>query len=226
MKRCFSQEALKVIACVTMLTDHVGAVFLPWTWPRIIGRLSFPIFCFLLAEGVFRTRHPGKYALRLAIMALVAELPFDYCFFGGIRLGHQNVMVTLLLGFCALQAGKNLENFFLKLLVALPFLFLAEYLKSDYGVEGVLLVLIFGLTRDLPWSGLCRAILILLVFYDPGGWGTFSLLGIPVNRQSLCVLAMVPITLYSGEKNSYNKWLQWGFYLFYPAHMAFLALLR
>lgn len=225
MNRSLSQEKLKLIACVTMLVDHVGVVLVPHLWLRMIGRLSFPIFCFLLAEGVFHTRHPGKYALRLAGVALLTEIPFDLCFFGGIYWLHQNVLFTMLLGFCALQAGKKLDSFLLKLLVTLPFMFLAERLQTDYGMEGVLLIAIFGLTREFPRRELCQALLMLLLFYNPGGWGTISVLGIPVNAQALCVLAMIPIALYSGEKHSYSKWLQWGFYLFYPAHLTLLTLL-
>ena len=61
MKKKLSQEMLKLIACVTMLLDHIGATILPSTGLRMIGRASFPIFCFLLAEGIAYTRNPKKY---------------------------------------------------------------------------------------------------------------------------------------------------------------------
>ena len=67
-KKIFSQEGLKILACVTMLLDHIGAVFMPtmatyslYYALRIIGRLAFPIYCFLLAEGVAHTKNPVKY---------------------------------------------------------------------------------------------------------------------------------------------------------------------
>ena len=110
MKRGLSQETLKLIACLTMLLDHIGAVFMPGSVLRDIGRLSFPIFCFLLSEGVFHTRDPRKYALRLTLGMFLAELPFDFAFYGGIHWGHQNVMLTRLLGFLALWAGKGLQR--------------------------------------------------------------------------------------------------------------------
>lgn len=63
MRRSLSQESLKLIACVTMLLDHIGAVFLPGYYTyyalRILGRLSFPIYCFLLVEGAHHTRNPS-----------------------------------------------------------------------------------------------------------------------------------------------------------------------
>ena len=52
-KRGLSQEGLKLIACVTMLIDHIGAAFVPVLWLRVVGRIAFPIYCFLLAEGAF-----------------------------------------------------------------------------------------------------------------------------------------------------------------------------
>ena len=58
--RCLPQEGLKLIACAAMLLDHIGAVFCSGIGLRIIGRIAFPIYCFLLAEGIHYTREPRK----------------------------------------------------------------------------------------------------------------------------------------------------------------------
>jgi membrane protein implicated in regulation of membrane protease activity len=71
---------------------------------RVIGRFAFPIYCFLLAEGAHCTRNPKKYALRMAIGAVLSELPYDLAFYGGWTMENQSVMITLLLGFGALEA--------------------------------------------------------------------------------------------------------------------------
>lgn len=223
MKQGLSQEGLKLLACITMLMDHVGAVLLPWQWLRIAGRLSFPIFCFLIAEGAFHTRHPGKYALRLALAAVISEIPFDLCFFGAFSWHHQNVMITLLLGFGAVYAGKDLSNFALKFLAAVPFVVISRFLKADYGMEGVLLILLFGMTRELRFRELIQLVLMFLLFFERNGWPLFTLLGLPITLQMTCVTSMVPISLYTGEKLTRSKWIQWGFYLFYPVHMLVLA---
>ena len=225
MQKRFSQEALKILACVTMLIDHVGAVFrLALKW-RMIGRLSFPIFCFLLAEGAYRTRNPKKYALRLVIGALLSEVVFDLAFFGGMNWGHQNVMITLLLGFFALKSMEKATDMFRKVLIVIPFALAAEVLRTDYGWEGVALMALFGLTREMPgkWPILAAGMTVLFLSI-PSTVKTILSFRVPIQLFGLA--ALVPIALYSGEKRTKNKAIQWGFYLFYPVHLLILYLIR
>ena len=146
-RRPLNREMLKGIACITMVLDHIGAVFLPWDGLRVIGRVSFPIFCFLLAEGAHYTRKPGRYALRLLGVAVLAELPYDYLFFGGLHWGHQSAMLTLLIGLGTLW-GMTQWHRWQMLIIAVGYL-LAEVLRADYGGLGVLLICLFCVTREL-----------------------------------------------------------------------------
>ena len=218
------QEWLKVIACVSMLTDHAAYVFgwaLKW---RAVGRLAFPIFCFLLAEGDFHTRNPKKYALRLAIAAVISEFAFDFAFFGRLYWGHQNVMLTMLLGILALEVMKRCPNLPLTILAALPFAFIADVLHTDYSGYGVMLVALFGLTRELPgkWPLLAGGMTVLFWLMPSV---TKVIFGISVPVQLFGLASLVPIALYSGEKITRSKAAQWAFYLFYPVHMVLLRLL-
>ena len=220
-KRGLSQEGLKLIACVTMLIDHIGAAFMPsMLWLRVVGRIAFPIYCFLLAEGAFYTRNPRRYGTRLAVGALLAELPFELLFFGGISMSHSSVMVTLLLGFVAIESMKKFPRFW-------PLVFFgcavaAEALGTDYGGLGVMLMVFFALTRER--SKVVQTIGVFIICWMIGGYEwRFGPVYVPI--EIVGVLAMVPICLYSGRKATRSKAVQWAFYLFYPVHLTVLLLI-
>ena len=94
-----SADALKWIALLTMLCDHVGAVLLP-QYPilRLIGRTAFPLFVWLLVEGFSHTSSRKKYLGRMAAFAILSELPFDLALYGRPDWQSQNVFVTLSIG--------------------------------------------------------------------------------------------------------------------------------
>lgn len=221
MKKCISQEWLKIIACVTMLLDHLGAVFFPGAGLRIIGRLAFPIYAFLLCEGFAYTRNPTKYCLRLLLVAMMAELPFDYLFYGGLTWEHQSVMVTLVLG-----AGMILLSRKMPLLVAFPFCFLAaDCLRADYGGWGIAVIAMFAATSGLDGGWVLRQVGLGAIFMSMNSYDV-RLLGLDIPIQLFGVLALIPIGLYSGRKLTQSRLVQVAFYLFYPVHMTALLLIR
>ena len=190
-----------------------------------MGRLSFPIYCFLLVEGAFYTKSPKRYGLRLLTGAILAEIPFDLAFYGRITWAHQSAMVTLLLGFLMLEAMKKFPEL-LKLLVVLPFAFVAGKLGVNYGATGIMLIAVFAFTRDVKFKYLWQFFGIWFVF-SPNHRMMFNWLGgIRWTIRELAVFAVIPIALYSGEKTTNSKLLQWGFYLFYPAHLLALYLIQ
>lgn len=233
-----SREGLKVVACMTMLLDHIGAtLILGWLmdldgaapielfWVyyilRCIGRMAFPIFCFQLAEGAYYTKNPKKYALRLAIGALLAEIPFDLAFFGGISWEHSNVMVTLLLGFLMLEGMKRVDGFW-KAAVIVPFYMAAELLHTDYAGKGILLIALFALTRGARHEKWLQLLGMLFL----GSNAATMVNGVPIYMDRCKLLALLPIFAYDGRKVSQSKALQWGFYLFYPVHILVLYFLE
>lgn len=233
MNKPFTGSTLKWIAILTMLIDHVGACIIEvfvmnahGTSPlagrltgeqimacydfdiylRLIGRVAFPIFCFLLVEGAVHTRNIGKYLIRLALFALLSEIPFDLAFHNmPFFAGSQNVYLTLALGLLAvwILKGWRQQVWRVPLGLLLP-AFAAQFLRTDYGAVGVLVIVFMYLLRDLPWIRAVVCVLVLTAF-NSVEW--------PV------VFSFLLIALYNGERGRQPKYF---FYGFYPVHLMVL----
>ena len=200
---------LKLLAMLAMTADHIGAVFFPEIpLLRWIGRLAMPVLCFFIGEGLRHTRSPRRYLLRLTGFALLSELPFDLAFYGGIEWGHQNVYFTLALGLVALWAiqSRGMEGWLLALTAALA----AELLGCDYGMYGVLLILLLDRFHRARSEQLAAAALLNLAFFG-------------LQTQTLSLIALPLLWLYNGKRGRDDRWL---FYLYYPAHLCVLGILR
>ena len=164
---------LKCIAMLLMIVDHATLIFFQgtsWYLPgRILGRISFPIFCFLIVEGYCHTRSVRRYAGRLFLFALISEIPFDYAFFGRIvYMGYQNVFSTLFLGLLALACydvaagwGIRGEERWMELSLNRKVLYSAAakgmiilillaawFFHTDYNAFGVVLILVLYIGRN------------------------------------------------------------------------------
>lgn len=200
---------LKLLAMLAMTADHIGAVFFPEIpLLRWIGRLAMPVLCFFIGEGLRHTRSPQRYLLRLTGFALLSELPFDLAFYGGIEWGHQNVYFTLALGLLALWAiqSRGMEGWLLALTAALA----AELLGCDYGMYGVLLILLLDRFHRARSEQLAAAALLNLAFFG-------------LQAQTLSLIALPLLWLYNGKRGRDDRRL---FYLYYPAHLCVLGILR
>ena len=200
---------LKLLAMLAMTADHIGAVFFPEIpLLRWIGRLAMPVLCFFIGEGLRHTRSPRRYLLRLTGFALLSELPFDLAFYGGIEWGHQNVYFTLALGLLALWAiqSRGMEGWLLELTAALA----AELLGCDYGMYGVLLILLLDRFHRARSEQLAAAALLNLAFFG-------------LQTQTLSLIALPLLWLYNGKRGRDDRRL---FYLYYPAHLCVLGILR
>ena len=198
---------LKCIAIVTMVIDHIGAVIFPeYMVLRYIGRISFPLFCFLLVEGFYHTHHIGKYMIRLGVFALISEIPYDLAFRGTyLEFSRQNVFFTLCIGLIMMNAVKRTNNMSVKAIYVVLAMWAAQMLSSDYGYKGILLIAVFYFFREY------LAVKITLS-------AVWNLLWNPL-IQGYGALAGIPILFYNGEKGRSMKYI---FYVFYPVHLLIL----
>lgn len=210
--------ALKWAALAAMTLDHAAWMFLPAEeYPaasfflHLIGRAAFPVFAFLAAQGAEHTSCLLRYAGRLLLFGLVSVAPAYFAFGDGLR---NNVLFTLLLGVLALSAVKRCPNrragvFTAAVLVLAGFWF-------DWGMFGVLSVVLFGLCREK------RQLLFPLAVLAAGNY--FLLNAGPI--YSLCalgvLLALPLLRAYGGEKGRAPKFV---FYVYYPSHLFLLWLI-
>lgn len=194
-------------------TDSVGWVYLAYqVMRRIIGRMAFPIYCFLLVEGFEKTSNRYKYAGRLFLFALISEIPFNLAFAGKVFYSsYQNVFFTLLIGLLMIWAmEKTAERFkssILKLtgwgLIFLAAAFISERIYCDYGAHGIIAIALLYLFRKNKVEQIIAGCVAFL-------WEITAPLG------------FVFVALYNGRRGIKLKYF---FYIFYPAHLLILYLL-
>jgi len=250
VKKGIPGSTLKLIAIITMLIDHIGAVilerilvangmsllysgnteliynfvknnlvvFVIYFIFRLIGRLGFPIFCFLLIEGFLHTRNVWKYAFRLFLFSIISEIPFNLAFRNMVlNEGYQNVFFTLLFGLLSLifiqMAEKKFEsNKVLQYLLIIPitvvFMLIAELLfRCDYGAMGVLTIVVMYLLRKNRVWEMAGGCIVLTVM---------SLM------EVTSFFTLIPVYKYNGERGLKLKYV---FYAFYPVHLLILYLI-
>lgn len=241
-KRGISGSTVKMIAIIAMLIDHIGAgvvgryissTGMPlldsaegvqwlseyggwrmlYTLLRMIGRLGFPIFCFLLIEGFEHTRDVKKYAARLFAFCLISEVPFDLLFRGKVlEFGYQNVFFTLLIGLLTMCAFRCIEQqkswniagkavcCFAALVAGMA---AAEFLRTDYAAIGVFSIMVLYVFRKKKAGQIAAGCAVFL-------------------GEVTAPLAFIPIGLYNGERGWKMKYF---FYFFYPLHLLILYLI-
>lgn len=218
--------ALHILAMLLMLCDHLQLTLLP-ELPilRCVGRLAFPLFAFMAVEGYLRTRSLKNYLLRLLMLALISEIPFDLLVSGSVFYPvHQNVIWTIVLGLCCIWAFENIaadRQRVLSAVVIIASLGAAIIADVDYSSAGVLTLLAFYAFRGRTVR--CRLLQLLSL-----GFINLVLLGgveLTFPYQALAVLSLPIIWLYDGSQGPHNGFIKAANYLFYPAHMLMLALL-
>lgn len=220
MKCRLNNNQLKIIALVTMTVDHVGVMLFPQVWLlRLIGRLSFPIYAYMIAEGCAHTSNMGKYLGTMASLAAVCQLVYFFAM-GSV---HQSILVTFCLSIGLIWLLKMaLEKrttglwlltgagFLTVLLITegLPLWLMGTDFAVDYGFLGVLLPVAVWLGKTKKQKLMATFVILALMSMDAwvGQWA--GLLALPL------------LALYDGSRG--KRKMKWLFYLYYPAHLALL----
>lgn len=213
----FGRTTLKIIAILTMLCDHIAYIFVDaweneglYVGMRILGRVSFPIFCFVLVQGFLSTRDVKKYLARLFIFAFLSEIPFDLAFLRiPFSYDMQNVLFTMLIGLLVLIKMQDYEqegNLIKKGLVLLVGCAAAIVLNTDYSYFGVILICVFYLMRQNKKLQMFWAMLLIFIY---GG------------REVYAVFAL-PFCYWYDPQRKEVRLPRYFFYAFYPLHLLIL----
>ena len=222
-----SSWMIRLIALLCMIADHVGLALFPAAGMfRCVGRLAFPLYCFLLTQGYLHTRNRSAYGMRLLLAALLSEIPFDLLIFAApVCAAEQNALFSLLLGLMALHAVHTLRGRPVHAwLMIMAICVCAMAAKVSYGWLGPVLCL-------AVWYGQGSRRRLVLSLLGAQGLYTLSLAlsGVAAGwvLTSLCAtLALIPMLLYSGKPGPRSPLLSFLFYAAYPLHLAALVIIR
>lgn len=230
---------LKIIACITMLLDHVGYILFPKILVlRYFGRLALPLFAYLIAEGCYYTKNRLKYLLTIFILGIICQATFfiEGALNGGIKEYYFNILFTLTFSIilcyilldlknAVLQKNKAkcTKNVILLLLAFAIILFITEFLHKfvpvyfyvDYGIGGVILAP-FAILFKNKWLKLISFTIALTIF----NLLTYKIL----SYTWFSYFSIIPIILYNGKRG--KRGVKYLFYAFYPLHLAVIYLIQ
>ena len=211
MQGKLTSNQLKLLAMLTMTLDHIGVQMFPGVlWLRIVGRLAFPIYAYMIAEGCAHTRNRRKYLLQMAGLALLCQLVYFFAM-GSL---FQCILVTFTLSILLIYAcdtgSRPLTALALLgvafVTVALPRLLPGTDFDIDYGFFGVLVPVAAYLGETRREKLLFTAGALVALAWSFGGIQWYSL------------AALFPLALYGGQRG--KRRMKWLFYLYYPLHLA------
>lgn len=214
---------------IVWVADNQDMIYTIYEWMRYIGRMAFPIYCFLLVEGFLHTRSVAKYAGRLFLFALISEIPFDLAITGQWwSMEYSNVFFTLVLGLVAIWAISYVEKLYEfwqekqwepilgtimigamgLVVVAVMGGFAEMVLRTDYGFGGIVAILVLYLFRKQREMAFALSVLALSVLSG--------------STEILALIMLYPLLKYDGTRGKNMKYV---FYAFYPVHLLVLALI-
>ncbi|PSN17944.1 TraX family protein [filamentous cyanobacterium CCP5] len=197
---------LKLLAAGLMVVDHLGAVFFPEAdWPRMIGRISFPLFVWLLVQGEAHTKSIGRYGLRLALLGLISQPIYQLIF----DVDRFNILFELLIGLACLRVTRH----------------------RPWPMQAAIWLLAAGATElfDISYGSYGIGLIWLTRYFQPTviwglGWAGFHLVWVPLMGAFQLPAIAAPLLFWAanGDRGPRARW----FYIFYPGHLLLLLLVE
>jgi hypothetical protein len=211
------RDLLKILAIATMTVDHIGAFFYPdLVALRVIGRLSFPLFAYLLVLGVDSARKPLRYMVSLLAFAVVSQVPY-FLVFDIQPLERLNILFTLFLG------ALTLYLFIRKNVLGVVPLLVSVIVNVEGGIYAMVFILLLKLLRRSPITGTAALIALNLLFLLEPDIQVLSILALPLILINEKGWLRKEVTV---QRNSVYLLRKYAFYIFYPLHLTVLYLVK
>ena len=219
----FTNNQLKIIAMISMALDHIGLILFPqFRIFRILGRIAFPIFAYMIAEGCRYTKNRTKYLALIAAMGVAFQL--IYLFMLGDL--YQGILITFSLAIITIYSMEGLLS--------------SSVVKRLFSLAGLTFVIVFGAVFPVIFADVGFAIdydtwgilLPVMVYFMPSkAWKVGSLFVLLLVRaihyavagisvQWWTLLAIPFLALYNGKRGKAK--MKYVFYVFYPAHLVII----
>ena len=238
VKNGLSSNAIKIIAAITMFIDHLGFMLFPQVRIlRIIGRLSMPLFAYMIAQGCRYTKNKLKHFLTIFSLAVVLQVVY-YVYSREMKLSILFTFSFSILLIYALQYFKETlfdkdKKVYYKILIGIVAVFavlvvryICKNVRVDYGFRGCLLPVFAALFH--PTKNTNVKLLDCLdthpVHLSAFAVGLIYLVMGSSQIQTYSLLSLVILLFYSGERGKLN--MKYFFYVFYPAHLLLLEILK
>ncbi|MCL2007860.1 MAG: conjugal transfer protein TraX [Treponema sp.] len=222
---------LKIIASVVMFLDHFVTVFFAHNEMislvfRLLGRLAAPIFCYFIAEGFFYTSNLKKYTIRLLILAVISHIPYDLAF-GLSVFRNTSVVWPLAMGLIALTAYRNEKLHLLLKMAIIGACCILSY-TANWNFVAVLWILGFGIFHGNFKHQMLSFIVVGVLFHLAPVFYRFGFFHdrFPQWFQLGIFFAIPLLAMYNGKNGKKSGFMTWFFYVFYPAHLILLYVLK
>ncbi len=236
---------MKLTALVAMTIDHLAHAFSAqllygadacppaYFLMRFVGRIAFPLYAFMIAEGCKHTKNIKKYMGLMALFAVLSEMPFDFARSGNwVDWSSQNVYFTLFLGLAACYVVRLLREQGKNIFISAPFACMlclsAMILITDYSWYGVLLIWLFAMTENAK-KAVKIPVFVFSLFLIANPWNMVLSGFAPAYVNNAFVqfagslFALILIFLYNGQRGSLRI-SKYFFYAYYPAHLLLFGL--
>lgn len=234
--KVLNRDAIKYIAMLTMLLNHIAHVFLTrgtvlYEAFEDIGYFTAPVMCYFMVEGYDYTRSKLKYGLRLLLFAALSQIPYALAF----RFGNLNMIYTLLCCFLILVVMEKVGNPILRMIVCMLLMFAT--VVGDWPLLAPIYTILFHNSKGRPKKaavsyGLAYVLFVILnvqsyMYGIQGNWTAYAVVHALLSGLGVIAAAVVTLVFYNGKRAGRGRnFSKWFFYIFYPAHLTVLYLIK